>query len=506
MLVSVRFPRIRGDVPAELNPSVNTEEFSPHTRGCSGRIARISIQPIVFPAYAGMFRYRKRKKIFEGRFPRIRGDVPWALAPGQNSSWFSPHTRGCSWWLRCARPLGCVFPAYAGMFLSVRVMRRVSSGFPRIRGDVPLGLTHPRVGTPFSPHTRGCSATLYMATLYSCVFPAYAGMFLYPPLKLLTQGGFPRIRGDVPPRTCRLSPAWRFSPHTRGCSDQLLPMIEHGRVFPHTRGCSWKPKTHKYNAKVFPAYAGMFPFSMANKAGRSRFPRIRGDVPHSNCASGVGDTFSPHTRGCSQQPYARSGGAQVFPAYAGMFRRPWPPPTCLRRFPRIRGDVPSPPGSVTAPARFSPHTRGCSRLRHPGSGVCGVFPAYAGMFRRLPLRTTQAVRFPRIRGDVPMCRLPPVHATKFSPHTRGCSQLFERSEVSPVVFPAYAGMFRTAATHMQYRGLFSPHTRGCSGPASNTQQPGSVFPAYAGMFRANNAADHGGDSFPRIRGDVPQRR
>ena len=104
------------------------------------------------------------------------------------------------------------------MFLSVRVMRRVSSGFPRIRGDVPLGLTHPRVGTPFSPHTRGCSATLYMATPYSCVFPAYAGMFLYPPLKLLTQGvfpayagmflrelvvyhrhgGFPRIRGDVP--------------------------------------------------------------------------------------------------------------------------------------------------------------------------------------------------------------------------------------------------------------------------------------------------------------------
>ena len=256
-----------------------TETFSPHTRGCSFHLFTTIRKAPVFPAYAGMFRYRKRKKIFEGRFPRIRGDVPWALAPGQNSSWFSPHTRGCSWWLRCARPLGCVFPAYAGMFL-------------------------------------------------------------YPPLKLLTQGGFPRIRGDVPPRTCRLSPAWRFSPHTRGCSDQLLPMIEHGRVFPHTRGCSWKPKTHKYNAKVFPAYAGMFPFSMANKAGRSRFPRIRGDVPHSNCASGVGDTFSPHTRGCSQQPYARSGGAQVFPAYAGMFRSKWQDRLPERSFPRVCGDVP----------------------------------------------------------------------------------------------------------------------------------------------------------------------
>ena len=450
-----------------------------------------------------MFRYRKRKKIFEGRFPRIRGDVPWALAPGQNSSWFSPHTRGCSWWLRCARPLGCVFPAYAGMFLSVRVMRRVSSGFPRIRGDVPLGLTHPRVGTPFSPHTRGCSATLYMATPYSCVFPAYAGMFLYPPLKLLTQGGFPRIRGDVPPRTCRLSPAWRFSPHTRGCSDQLLPMIEHGRVFPHTRGCSWKPKTHKYNAKVFPAYAGMFPFSMANKAGRSRFPRIRGDVPHSNCASGVGDTFSPHTRGCSQQPYARSGGAQVFPAYAGMFRRPWPPPTCLRRFPRIRGDVPSPPGSVTAPARFSPHTRGCSRLRHPGSGVCGVFPAYAGMFPCVAYPRCMPQSFPRIRGDVPSCSSGRRCRLWFSPHTRGCSARQQPTCSTVACFPRIRGDVPVRPQILNNPEAFSPHTRGCSAPTMPPIMAAIVFPAYAGMFRSGGDEAGHNSSFPRIRGDVP---
>ena len=189
----------------------------------------------------------------------------------------------------------------------------------------------------------------------------------------------------------------------------------------------------------------MFPTAVRAKRGRASFPRIRGDVPEAVAAAYVPPTFSPHTRGCSESTWFRNRTGSVFPAYAGMF-------------------------PIAAPGEWR---------------VWG---------------------FPRIRGDVPMCRLPPVHATKFSPHTRGCSQLFERSEVSPVVFPAYAGMFRTAATHMQYRGLFSPHTRGCSGPASNTQQPGSVFPAYAGMFRANNAADHGGDSFPRIRGDVPQRR
>ena len=194
--------------------------------------------------------------------------------------------------------------------------------------------------------------------------------------------------------------------------------------------------------------------------------------------------------------------------------------------------------------RFSPHTRGCSESTWFRNRTGSVFPAYAGMF---PIATPGEWRvwgFPRIRGDVPMCRLPPVHATKFSPHTRGCSQLFERSEVSPVVFPAYAGMFRTAATHMQYRGLFSPHTRGCSarqqptcstvacfprirgdvpvrpqilnnpeafsphtrGCSAPTMPPimaAIVFPAYAGMFRSGGDEAGHNSSFPRIRGDVP---
>ena len=215
-----------------------TETFSPHTRGCSFHLFTTIRKAPVFPAYAGMFRYRKRKKIFEGRFPRIRGDVPWALAPGQNSSWFSPHTRGCSWWLRCARPLGCVFPAYAGMFLSVRVMRRVSSGFPRIRGDVPDMGVAPGGVTVFSPHTRGCSPWPNTPPGRDPVFPAYAGMFRDPiygdPLQLC----FPRIRGDVPLSAAEVIDSGGFSPHTRGCSSANLSFIT--------------------GMEVFPAYAGMF--------------------------------------------------------------------------------------------------------------------------------------------------------------------------------------------------------------------------------------------------------
>ena len=50
---------------------------------------------------------------------------------------------------------------------------------------------------------------------------------------------------------------------------------------------------------------------------------------------------------------------------------------------------------------FSPHTRGCSvtvgKLRHQR----GVFPAYAGMFLAFVPARAVALRFPRIRGDVP---------------------------------------------------------------------------------------------------------
>ena len=74
----------------------------------------------VFPAYAGMF-----LNVFDldwepVRFPRIRGDVPSSGYSMIVLNTFSPHTRGCSFGYRVRYPVGGVFPAYAGMFLSVR--------------------------------------------------------------------------------------------------------------------------------------------------------------------------------------------------------------------------------------------------------------------------------------------------------------------------------------------------------------------------------------------------
>ena len=192
--------------------------FSPHTRGCSyALLCRANPTP-VFPAYAGMFRFLDSLHLLFVRFPRIRGDVPFAVRVDNHLILFSPHTRGCS----SMNDFG----------------RRRAQRFPRIRGDVPeFGSISPGQGG-FSPHTRGCSASGNPAATLIGVFPAYAGMFLVPRLCGTQGSSFPRIRGDVPSMVGVIGAWVTFSPHTRGCSE----LLGHSSVA----------------TTVFPAYAGMF--------------------------------------------------------------------------------------------------------------------------------------------------------------------------------------------------------------------------------------------------------
>ena len=275
--------------------------------------------------------------------------------------------------------------------------------------------------------------------------------------------GFPRIRGDVPHFGGRLVGGGKFSPHTRGCSD------------PHRVGAPshW----------VFPAYAGMFRPQSGKPHPPSGFPRIRGDVPETIQGGDATRPFSPHTRGCSLAAFLNGLAQEVFPAYAGMFRRDSVGLVTLGCFPRIRGDVPHLKGLHGPRGRFSPHTRGCSFGYRPTSVPRPVFPAYAGMFLSSVTYGSSSRCFPRIRGDVPdeYFTIPP--QSVFSPHTRGCSAAHPLTLPRFVVFPAYAGMFlRVRRGRGTTRGFprirgdvplrmhfsntlpwFSPHTRGCSG-------------------------------------------
>ena len=159
----------------------------------------------------------------------------------------------------------------------------------------------------------------------------------------------------------------------------------------------------------------------------------------------VSSTFSPHTRGCSASPFLPNPVDKVFPAYAGMFRSRVGNPWPRVRFPRIRGDVPVNTVILNHFIRFSPHTRGCSAAASSRALARRVFPAYAGMFLDPSYPISGGSSFPRIRGDVPGFAFCGESISVFSPHTRGCSHPCGNHEKRPSVFPAYAGMFRWGA-------------------------------------------------------------
>ena len=158
--------------------STTGEQFSPHTRGCSRLTPHRRNNPTVFPAYAGMFLIPPTFAAYRDRFPRIRGDVPKPGAKSYKTLEFSPHTRGCSVQTFPKRRRNRVFPAYAGMFRGKNRRKSRRNGFPRIRGDVPLFQMLRKKSPRFSPHTRGCSSFKSLADISVTVFPAYAGMFL----------------------------------------------------------------------------------------------------------------------------------------------------------------------------------------------------------------------------------------------------------------------------------------------------------------------------------------
>ena len=149
---------------------------------------------------------------------------------------------------------------------------------------------------------------------------------------------------------------------------------------------------------------------------------MRGDVPQSLSKRKANTVFSPHARGCSRLRVRRQLRHHVFPACAGMFLLV----ACLVSyydcFPRMRGDV---PGSTLHPGRghlFSPHARGCSDpavIRLPREIV---FPACAGMFRKIHAHPYLRPGFPRMRGDVPSGGRLGGIGMGFSPHARGCSR------------------------------------------------------------------------------------
>ena len=153
------------------------------------------------------------------------------------------------------------------------------------------------------------------------------------------------------------------------------------------------------------------------------FPRVGGDVPKIIPVLRRNAGFSPCGRGCSALEFEQLRVANVFPVWAGMFRPLAPPLQLSLRFPRVGGDVPQPRPKPAPSSPFSPCGRGCSAYHRPPVFTIVVFPVWAGMFRSYIAESLIPACFPRVGGDVPSWRKWRWASLVFSPCGRGCSAL-----------------------------------------------------------------------------------
>ena len=112
---SRRLPRIRGGGPWWLDVYEQLPESSPHTRGWSVKVLLRNLSHKVFPAYAGVVPATQCGAPTKPCLPRIRGGGPQSRLTTSTIRKSSPHTRGWSLLLVLVARIAAVFPAYAGV-------------------------------------------------------------------------------------------------------------------------------------------------------------------------------------------------------------------------------------------------------------------------------------------------------------------------------------------------------------------------------------------------------
>ena len=168
---------------------------------------------------------------------------------------------------------------------------------------------------------RGCFSVRPCATGQIWVFPAHAGVFLFPDTVSSPQRSLPRSCGGV--------------------SQEEYPGLSNDMSSPLMRGCFLHGNQGPVIVRVFPAHAGVFPAREPRARHRSRLPRSCGGVSHSFTISSV---ISP-----------------VFPAHAGVFLGWLTTSRSIIRLPRSCGGVSITGMPTTRATGSSPLMRGCFR-------------------------------------------------------------------------------------------------------------------------------------------------
>ncbi len=350
-------------------------------RGCTAGQPGALTWRDLFPAHAGMHRGNGSSSAHERTVPRACGDAPPWVARIADADGCSPRMRGCTVVGVSGVAVPMLFPAHAGMHRVQPPRQLEVRSVPRACGDAP-----PRgvlTGLPLrcSPRMRGCTGGDRRRARDSHLFPAHAGM--HRPRRCPCRCGLtvPRACGDAPRCLDALDQA-------RACS-------------PRMRGCTGRRSRPPAPRDLFPAHAGMHRSPTLRRSHTSPVPRACGDAPLAATPSCPHPTCSPRMRGCTAQRGRSVDRQALFPAHAGMHRCRRRTRCRTRSVPRACGDAPYARSSIPSSAGCSPRMRGCTEHPRPCRPRPRLFPAHAGMHRKMGRDTRRRRPVPRACGDAP---------------------------------------------------------------------------------------------------------
>ena len=152
---------------------------------------------------------------------------------------------------------------------------------------------------------------------------------------------------------------------------------------------------------------------------------------------------------------------------------------------------------------FTPHARGSTAFFFALRIRNSVYPACAGIDRRIPLLAQRVLSLPRMRGDRPTRHANKILFTAFTPHARGSTCQNCKYPPPPRVYPACAGIDPLPLTFSR-RPASLPRMRGDRPCKESCNTIGNwVYPACAGIDLFWSPSSCAFSCLPRMRGDRP---
>ena len=211
--------------------------------------------------------------------------------------------------------------------------------------------------------------------------PALAGIDPGPTANALRRCGFPRARGDRPPKGTSCRQTFMVPPRSRGSTPEMTP--------------------RNFSGPGSPALAGIDPSERVPGPRTGWFPRARGDRPGAFTAVRAPQTVPPRSRGSTLRSSTPSSNRAGSPALAGIDLKGEEMRHRIARFPRARGDRPLVCLCCAHGVQVPPRSRGSTRSERGDAHGDGGSPALAGIDPHGLMTTWASTRFPRARGDRP---------------------------------------------------------------------------------------------------------